>query len=394
MAITRGEFRQHLRDVIGEPREGFWKNVTLNRYIQRACNEHAKKAWSVEATAITSSLPRVMEYKIDDKAGEVIAVRYATSASQAPDLLVYDTRDKILQRNSGIRNQVGPPIEYYFFKRRIGLYPPPNKKPVFERTFERNCLNYKNIYEVGSNTLFQRRLTLQIEPEEQGAPLSDLDECRVYISGVGVYLRREALPYPGEIFMSFSLVNGYDVASFGLPAREVRPFGEWHIFDFTRIPIELNNDVQTFEFSIFGDAEYQAAFPFDYQGAGVQVGVEGDEGEEEPYLQLHPLRNDIEYDFYKNVCNDLISDDQSIEIPDQNFQTALDLAASYALTQNQRNLQWAQKLEGKSLADMEFDKSQKQQKTLGLRRQENRSGYNSGPYLYHMGGRKFSGRAW
>lgn len=389
--ITRGEFRAHLRDVLGEQREGFWKNPSLNRYIQRAIDEHAKQAWSVQAEMRTTSLPGVSEYDFSSNFGEPIAVRFASSVSQEAEHLDYEERDVVLELQSGSQSQAGEPELYYRFQDTVGLWPAPNKPPIFQRTFQRRCERYVNIYNVGSSLLYRRNLTFKIEPRNMDTPLVELDICRVYCSHVSVFLRREALPYPGFIMMTFQPVNTYEISSYPLSASKIKPFGEWNHFDFTRNPIEITTEETTFEFALFGDPNYRSATPASREGEGVQIAVEGDY--DEPYIQLHQQRNDIEIDFFKNKCNVLESDDDVIEVPDRYFQTCLDLATSYATAQRRRDLAWSRELRAEAKEQMMKDKNQAQIKTHGRRRPRNRKHIGTGPYMYYRNG-KLVGRAW
>ena len=74
--MDRGEIREAVRDDIGEPREGFWKDAEINRWIQRASNRHAREALSVERTRLSSSVQGVQEYGFPPNFGQLIGARF------------------------------------------------------------------------------------------------------------------------------------------------------------------------------------------------------------------------------------------------------------------------------------------------------------------------------
>lgn len=389
--MNRGTMRQNIRDSLGDPGPyGFWSDDELNRHIKQVCDQHAQEALSYERSRPANSVPGVMEYALPDDFGELKDVRYEDGVNIGFDSLDYVNRDAILEEVGEI-DEVGDPYCFYKWQDCIGLYPVPNKSPIFETKFTgEHPQHYADVYALEAH--FTNTMNLHLETEVGAEPV-----YRIYISNISLYLRREARPYPGRLLLQITEASRqYANISKPVEANVIKPFGEWYAFDFSDAPIEVaNGSPVSFEMAIRTSDEYQnaEATPASYYGKGVQVAV-NDTTNPVAYFQLHQLKDDIEIDYYSNVTPELTSDDDEIVIPQRYHRTLIKMVLARAWRKQNRDLRAAETYEKDADDEIAYARSQAAVKVLKpIRRVERFRRGGRGRYMTYENGR-FKGRAW
>ena len=392
---TLNEILQSVRDELGEDGNGYWKDEELVRWAQLAFTRHAREALSVPAEVKTTTLPGVQEYELPADFGELIDVRFHDQHSTKPEPLIYVDKQTLLTAHGSIF-YIGEPSECYIYQDKIGLYPVPDKSPFYERTFS------------GDGTLFTNILTAEAQAFENQfeLDLEDVSEPRIEISHIGVLLKREGYPYPGDIqmWMTPETAEGASVSEWTLksnpiPALFVNVEPEWVLFDFTNAPVTLLPNAVTWKMGIQTDADYRNADASTYQGPGVQIGIDTTGEAGTAWLQLHCMKNDLEIDYYRNTCPPILNYDEELELPyyppARYHPTIIDMVLAKAMRKGQYNLAAANDYEGRSKRDIMYARAQATLKTRGdIQRVPKRVRVSNrrGPYVDYRNGR-FTGRA-
>ena len=393
MATLNG-ILESIYDELGE-RNGHWKEAELVRWAQLALTRHAREALSVPAEVKTTTLPGVQEYELPSDFGELIDVRYRDQYSSKPEPLIYVDKQTLLTAHGSIF-YIGEPSECYIFQDKIGLYPVPDKEPFYERTFEGDGTEFTNILTDGTNG-FEDEFSLALE---------DVSEPRIEISHIGVYLKREGYPYPGDIQMWMTpttaqgdSVSEYTLKSHPIPALTVNVEPEWVLFDFSSAPVTLLSETVTWKMSFQLDADYRNAYPSTYQGPGVQIGIDTTGDTETAWLQFHCMTNDLEIDYYRNTCPPVLNHDEELGLPyyppARYHPTIIDMVLKKAMRKGQYNMAAANDYEARSNRDIMYARAQATLKTRGdIQRvpKRVRLANRRGPYVNYQSGR-FRGRA-
>ena len=387
--MNRGTMRQHIRDLLGDPGPyGFWKEDELNRHIKQVCDQHAQEALSYERTRPANSVPGVMEYALPDDFGELKDVRYNDSVNIGFESLDYVSRDEILNEVGAI-DTVDDPYCFYRWQECIGLYPVPNKSPIFEVKFEDDHPeHYADVLADGNH--FSNLMNLNLETDAGAEPI-----YRIYLTNISLHLRREARPYPGRLLLQLvEAERAYANISLPIEANVIKPYGDWYAFDFSQAPIEVpNGSPVSFAMTFRTSEDYQEAEEHEYYGKGVQVAV-NNLTDSVAYFQLHQLKDDIEIDYYSNVTPDLTDDDDEIVIPQRYHRTLIKMVLSRAWRKNNRNIRAAETYEKDADDEIAYARSQAAVKVLkSIRRVERFSRGSRGRYMTYEKGR-FKGRAW
>lgn len=371
---TRGIIRQQVRHNLGESRDGTWVDETLNYFTDESCSEHAQRAYSVKAIRFASSIMHVQDYEFSPDFGELCSIRYFDTNGDDRELAYVN---KSVLRDLGYRGtELGRPIAYYreqHGRDRFGLFPIPEKKVIFEHKFEGRCEDFTPIIvqnDRGAQQAFSNDFNLQIVEDDEEVTNGDLDPDCVYVSQIGVYLRRKGRYYPGNIKMTM-LKSPHDEnylhESIEISAESINTRPEWVVFDFTHNPIEINPDSQDWTMYIQGTPEYYEADPREFGGEGVMIGVDTSEGQNNAYLQMHRLRNDIEVEYYRNKCDPLLNDGQMLEVPQRYHHTIVKMVTSKSYAKGNYNMTAANYW--RELADQEIELARTQAiiPTLGKR---------------------------
>ena len=415
--MTLNEIIQAVRDELGESGGGLWKTESIIRWVHLALNRHATEALSVEAEVQTSVIGGVQEYDLPIDFGELQNVRYAEQEVFGLVPLVYVDKQSILSAY-GILDIIGTPYACYTYGNKIGLYPVPDKKPVFECKFTEVCVDFADVMtETGA---YQYKFTIQITGEtsqpsgtyQPSAPVPPgsttspagtgtvaVDPCRVYVGQVGVYLRRIGLPYPGHIQMVLTPPEsiGFPIHSKPLPAIDITSRPEWQYFDFTLSPMELNEVLTQWTMTIRGDADYIEANAATQEGIGVQLGVDENNG---AWFDLHRHQLNLHIDYYRNTCRPIADPDVQLKLPfypeARHHPTLVKMTLDYALRQGQYDIPAANDYRASAKTEIDYARAQVSLLTRGdiLRvPRDVRLSQSEGPYVLYEDGR-FIGRAW
>lgn len=384
---TRGIIRRNVRHNLGEMREGTWMDETLNYFIEEACDEHSQRAYSNKVVRHASSIKYVQDYAFSPDFGELCSIRYYDEDGGDREL---DYVSRAILRNWGYRGtELGRACAFYREQDSFGLFPIPEKSILVACPPEDACRSFAPIITDRTTTpieMFRNDLSVQIVNDET-VENDGLDPACVYIGQIGVYLRRKGRYYPGELTMSLEDTDsGYVHESGPIRAETVNARPEWVVFDFTHNPIEAWTEQVNYILRIFGDALYQDADPEEFGGVGAEVGIDDDEN---AYIQLHRLRNDIEVEYYRNKCDPLLDDDQKLEIPQRYQHTIVKMVTAKAYGKGNYNLPAAREWKADADEDIKKAKAQAIIPTLGQRSEIRTSGRLL-PNIQHKGNGNFS----
>ena len=398
--MTVGQILDNVQNFLGESGitgGGTWNRDILRDYLRLCLNEHAQQCWSLKNIEWANSFYGVQEYVLNPNIGQILSVRYYDSSEGFESReLEYDPKRYILDQSFSESN-LDDPLFYYRFQdgpfKGIGLYPIPDKKPIFERTFTSEvCPGWTPVLDRSGDTpvVFGNYISLSIEESEDSSETSvngtGLDPCRVYVSHIGLYLRREGHSPPGNITLQITsdteetYYNEFISAEIPAESIEVRP--NWYLFDFTDNPIELTETSSNYIFSINADADYTYPVADDasiidsevwrrYNGRGILVGTEYNEDAEPAqtlaFFQMHRFRNDIEVELYSNVHVELTDDDQIPETPEAYHHTHVKQVLEKAYMMGGHNVQLASYWGIQASQEMVLHKGQAVIPTLGDR---------------------------
>ena len=383
--MTRGEIRRYVYNQLGD-RGGFWAEVVVNDFIQLAADRHAREGLSVERSRKTNSLPGVQEYDFPDNYGELIAVRYNDEG------LGYEGNQLTLADKSALldsgydSNFLGYPQYYYVFDDGFGLFPIPNKPPIFQHTFEGRCPFFISPQNLDSDTFYRNRINLDIEFDDDDTADED---CNVYVSHIGMYLRRQGAPYPGELTLAMSqLDDGGDVMfrvdSAPIYVEDISTRPQWYTFDFSDSPLELTPDVKFYDMWLYTNLKYSQTLMEAPDGMGILVGGEpvrsNGETIDTAFFQLHRLRNDIEIDYWANKTKRLTTDDESPEPHERHHEALIELTLGQAWAVANRNLRLAQWHEGKGVDQINQSRTRQLKRAHGKRIRTERITLANVPY--------------
>ncbi|MYB01994.1 MAG: hypothetical protein F4118_10065 [Acidimicrobiaceae bacterium] len=383
---TRLVLRTAIRRYAGETnRHGTWSDDDINAWIDEAQSEHAQRALSVKKRILVSSARGIQEYVLPTDFGELMSVRFAYTGHEGTRGLTYVTKDVILDWGYS-NNNLGDP-EYYYYDQDIvvgdiiGLYPIPDKKRLFEYVFAGNCPHSEPIQNYDDNTTFQNIIELQIKPTDLELEAGDeLDPCRVWSSQVDLFMSRKGFPFPGDVQLEF---HGEESKHISRPipagAFDIRP--EWVPFDFTRNPIEINEDVMQYTVFVKGSTEYMFPVGVDprsdnesvlevYGGLGVHVGStlsDGADGFGTAYMRMNRLRNDIEINYYRNYCDPITDDDLPLEVPKRYHRTLQKMVLEKMYSKGGFDLRLQQKWKSEADAEIMHARAQAIIPTMGER---------------------------
>lgn len=407
---------QAVFDELGEPPGQYWNEAEVIRWVHLCLNRHAREGLSVEAEIKTSSIIDVQEYTLPRDFGEPKNIRYNEGGVDGLVPLEYVDKQDILT-TFGDSYCFGTPYLCYIFQHKLGLYPIPNKPPLLE-CFSDECYTFTNVMKNDGNA-YTALLEWVIEAESgssgdtyiPAAPTpggnntsvennNTPDPCRVYVSHVGVFLRRRGLQYPGNIQMVLSTQNepGYEYCSKPIPASSFGPRPKWYYFDFSLSPIEITETEAEWCLIIRGDTEYIQADLADQKGVGVQIGVDDDEV---LWYRLIEHTQDIQVDFYRNAIRKITDPDLELDLPYyppvKCHDTIVDMVLDYALRKGQKDLIAAEDYRTRTKKDIKYTRAQAITMTRGdisrIPRNVRLSQYR-GPYVVNRGSNRLEGRAW
>jgi len=393
--MTLNEILQSVRDELGESGEQFWKDAELVRWAHLALNRHAREALSIPTEVVTTTLSGVQEYELPEDFGELLNVRYQDDPLTGHVPLVYVDKQSILTAY-GTLHSLGSPYACYIFQDKLGLYPSPRKSPTFEYKFESATTGHTFVDVLSDDTAFSSEIELSLEDSDANVETVD----RLYISQVGVFLRRVGRPnIAADIWMTLRPVgdNTYTLVSKTIAASDIESVPAWYAFDFTLSPVEILSDAVTWELEIVVDEQYEEADLSEQGGPGVQVSVDD---QNTAWFQLHSYRNDLQVDYYRNSVREILDHDEPLDLPfyppARYHDTLVDMIVEKALRKGQFDLLSANDYRRRSEMDIKYARSQAKLKTQGdIMRvpQDVRLRQNIGPYVDYVSGR-FVGRAW
>ena len=336
--MNRGQIREAVRDILGDQTQGFWKDAELDRYIQLCCNAHAQEALSVPDVENTTSLPGVQEYVLPPYLGEIRRVRWHSRDNEIWTLSHAPKTDIINLSGSEFISVRGEPTVYYHDARRIGLYPVPNKEPIVAFEPEEECETWQTIDTERDDNghvteLYSENVYLKLE-----------DACNVFCSHVSLWMRRNARPTNGAIRLRIAPVGKPDYEYYFSRYVNVRDLGtnpEWLHFDFTFSPVELEPDVEFYNFSFIHDQDFPLTTRAAYGNDGPQFAVERTNDTQALYFQFHEFRQDIELDFYRNEVEPIETDYEDLQVPDVYHRTLIKQVAARALRKGGRDVESA-----------------------------------------------------
>lgn len=392
--MNRLQIREAVRDILGETHEGFWSNTELDRYLQLACNRHAQEALSVPTTEKTTSLPGIQEYVLPPTFGEMRRVRWHTDTNEVYDLENAPKED-ILNRNGSEFDAItGDPSVYYHDAHRIGLYPVPNKKPVYSfAPPDDECETWQTIdtardTETDAVTLIYSE-DVYIRPE---------DVCSLLCSHVSLWMRRNARPVDGGFRLRLHPLGRPDYEywfSRYINTSDIGVIPEWVHFDFTYNPVELTPDVEGFNFTFILDQDFLLTQRAAYGSEGPQFAVERSGDTQFLYFQFHQFRQDIELDYYKNEVESIDTDYDDLEVPNAYHRTLVKMVVARALRKGGRDLQSALYWEAEANKEIAAARSQAVLRTRGrMQRTEGASRFYGPNATYDAGTGVWRIRAW
>ena len=362
--MTRGEIRLRVRDDIGEPREGRWKDEEINRHIQRSANRHAREALSVERTRYSTSVAGVQEYIFPPEFGQLISVQFRRQGQDNHIPLTYMPKDQLRRFGRDI-NYAGTPAYYFVYDKGVGLYPVPNVAPLFQYTFPDVCSWFVPRQNLNSPTnLYETQITLQLRPGDDDPH----GYCSAYISHLSLHLRRYGYPFRGKLQMAF--YTGSDFShrfdSGVIYAENVSTVPDWYHFDFSNNPIEITSTVQTYALVLYADTEYMLHLQNEPGVVGVQIGADR-QNDHLAYFQLHELKNDIAIDFWANTCREMVTDDDVPEVREDYHDTLIEITDALCFRKAGINPQMAQMHEAKAQGEINQARTNQLQRTQGER---------------------------
>lgn len=381
--MNRAQIREAVRDILGDITQGFWKDAELNRYIQLACNRHSQEALSVPVTENTTSLPGVQEYVVPPYFGEMRRVRWHTETGEVYTLKNAPKTDIVNASNSDFSSVRGDPSRYYYDAYRIGLYPVPNKKPVFKReppddeceAWQTVALTREGAHDTVTD-VYAEDIRLEVE-----------EACSVIVSHISLWMRRNARPTDGAIRLRIIPQVSTDNAAYMylenyskfINVRDLGVRPEWVHFDFTFHPIEFVPDITNYRFTFIGDEDYLNTPRTEYGNEGPQFAVEREGADSRLYFQLHEFRQDIELDFYRNEVEPIQTDTEDLEIPDTYHRTIIKMVVARALRKGGRDLTGALYWEAEAEKDIQAARAQAALRTRGRMLRTEGAGSNYGP---------------
>ena len=399
--MNTGEILVAVRHALGETSEGFWKNAELLYWLNQAQNEHAQRAYSVKNVVYTTAIRGTQTYTFPVDFGELVSIRYHYDSYRDWDL-EYTSRPII--RNWGCSGtEQGDPIAFFREQQDAydvyGLFPIPSKPLVIENTFEGQCPAFARILDRTQTPPenFVNTFRIQITPDDaEVVHGTNLDPSCVYVSHIGLYMKREGTYYPGDMWLEVQgLPSGYTHTSATFPIEEVNARGEWIEFDFTQNPIEISPEGFEFELRILVSSEYVDADPHAYGGDGIVVGVEPDEtGNAQQgtlFIEMHRHRNDIEVEYYRNSCDPLVEMIDVPNVPLRYHPTLVDMTLEKAYMKGGHNLQMSTQYGQKANGEMLLARAQAKVATMGSRNFMRRPS-NLQPNIEYVGGGLAAGR--
>ncbi len=379
--MNRGEIREAVRDILGDQTQGFWTDAELDRYIQLMCDRHAQQALSVPFTENTTSLPGVQEYVVPPYFGEMRRVRWHTETGDIDTLKNAPKTDIIRATQSDFSAVRGDPEVYYYDAYRIGLYPVPNKKPIFALDPPDNeCEYWQTVAaergEVGG--LYDTVTKFYSENVYVAAE----NTCNLFCSHVSLWMRRNARPTPGAIQLFIHPLGKPEYETYYSKYINIADLGirpEWVHFDFTFHPIELEPNVEGFFMTFASDTDFKNTPRATYADEGPQFAIDRVGGDKRLYFQLHEYRQDIELDFYKNEVTSIETDHEDLEVPDTYHRTIIKMVAARALRKGNRDLQGALLWEAEAEKDIQAARAQAALRTRGRQLRTEGSGMDRYP---------------
>lgn len=383
--MNRYEIREAVRDILGDPTSGFWDDDELNRHIQLACNRHAQEAYSVSVTENTTSLPGVQEYVVPPYFGEMRRVRWHTDTDDVYSLKHVPKTDVINRTQSEYSSVHGNPRVYYYDAHRIGLYPVPNKKPIFSlEPPDDECEYWQTI--AAERDPDTDHVT---ELYSEDVSIDFQESCSVFCSHVSLWMRRNARPVMGAVRLRIHPLGKPDYEYYFSKFVNVRDMGirpEWLHFDFTFHPMELDPDVERFNFTFIADQDFYNTPRAAYADEGPQFAVNRVGEDPHLYFQLHEFRQDIELDFYKNEVDQIDTDHEDLEVPDTYHRTIIKMVLGYALRKGGRDLTGALYWEAEAEKEIKQARAQAALRTRGrMLRTEGARGYYGPDATYDNG---------
>ena len=325
------------------------------------------------------------EYDFPDNYGQLIAVRYNDeSYGYEGDQLVLVDKSAIL--DSGYNyNFLGYPQYYYVFDDGFGLFPVPNKPPIFELTFTGRCPHFTAPQDLDLDTLYRTQIGLDIDPEDD-----DEDDCFVFVSNVGLYLRRQGAPYPGELRLAMSQLDEdgnvmFRVDSEIVYTEEIGPRPGWKTFDFSNWPLELTSSVKRYDMWLYSNSEYAQTLVDAPDGRGIYIGSQQlgqSDGTiiDEAFFQLHRLRDDIEIDYWAHDTLKMVEDDDSPEQQERFHEDIFEIALADAWTVGGRNMRLAEYHESRAVDRINQSRTNQLKKAHGRRIRTERITLANVPY--------------
>lgn len=403
-----GEILQACYYTLGEPMPpslenpnagGTWKIGEMLYWLNQSQNEHAQRALSVKNIVYTTAVRGQVTYAFPEDFGELCSIRYHDDYGSDRELTYVPRR--VIRDWNYTGTEFGDPVCYYREQSDIGdvygLFPQPYKPLVFEYGFEDTCPHFSPYLDrsVTPHRFFENYITVQLTPEA-GAVVNgryDLNPNCVYICYVGVYLKREGTYYPGELWMEFQaypLEENYIHVSGPYPAEEINARAEWVLFDFTQNPIELTPEEKTYQLRLLADDDYVDADPNRYGGQGVVVGTHVPKETQPPaaFLEMHRLRGDIEVEYYRNVCDELLAFDQIPNVKARYHPTLVKQVLEKAYLKNGYDLTLSARFGAEASGEIELARAQAYVPTIGPRSEIRRPALLQ-PNIRYLGDNRF-----
>ena len=382
--MTRGEIRQHVRDILGDPGPyGMWSDDELNRHLTLVSDRHAQEGLSAPAEIFTNSIRGVDEYQLPDDYAEMIRVWYLNEHTNNEKDKLFYIKKSTLDQYRGVVS-TGQPRYYTLFNDRIILYPTPSPRPVLSKGFDEDTganIRFANIRDVPTpaeieadpslvrggilyNFDFEVELEELDESDNAGALLTP---ALANVAHISLYMRRRGPSVDGQFTLGFSR-EGYPTHwSQWKDLAGLSNIPGWVHFDFTENPIEFfkPSEAEDDNFTLRFDDDAHVNTPYadvlrDGLG-GAELAIDDDGA---PFFEMYALQNDIIIEYYRNSVRPLVDDDDVSEIPDRYHRTLVDMVIARACEKDGFNMMLANQYHAKTQSAIRYARMQAKQATL------------------------------
>lgn len=363
--MTRAEIRTAVRLNLAESSEGYWTDADINSYIQLACDIHAQETHSVEWTQRQTSIGGVYEYALPTDMGELKDVRFVENGTRHQ--LTAGSKGRVLDGFTS-SDETSLPREYAIDRDALILIPAPNTSAETEYSSTTLKDTDQEITATGNASLAQ---SFQTDSQE------NIAAARVSLSKIGNptgNLTAYILNTAGLLYR-----NG---TSESVKCADIEVWYEWAIFWWALPPVVPASAECLL--AIGGDATYQGVYSSGI--TSVVWGVDGSsptytsgsiytydgatwtaDTDKDAFFEVHPVRNDIEIDYYRAVTTTLSADTDVPDIPTRYHRHIVSLATAYAFRKDNFDSNLAALYEGEAQKGMLFAKAHAAQGTRSRR---------------------------